>query len=74
VCTLLEAEVHAHTFEILSERRDGLPALPPGGIRERSWTSEYNAAVSWYDELRFGLRIGWEAPGYLRSRTALWHR
>ena len=74
MATASEAEVNAHTFEILSELRDGLSALPPGRIRERSWTSKCNAAVSRYDELKLDLRIGWEAPGYLRNWAALWHR
>ena len=71
MATAAEAEVNAHTFEILGELRDGLSALPAGRIRERSWTSKCNAAISRYDELRLGLRIGWEAPGYLRSWAAL---
>jgi hypothetical protein len=74
MATASEAEVNAHTFEILGELRDGVSALPPGRIRERSWTSKCNMAVSRYDELRLDLRIGWEAPGYLRSWAALWHR
>jgi hypothetical protein len=71
MATAAEAEVNAHTFEILGELRDGLSALPAGRIRERSWTSKCNAAISRYDELRLGLRIGWEAPGYLRSWAAV---
>jgi hypothetical protein len=71
MATAAEAEVNAHTFEILGELRDGLSALPAGRIRERSWTSKCNAAISRYDELRLGLRIGWEAPGYLRSWATL---
>lgn len=74
MATASEAEVNAHTFEILGELRDGLPALPLGRVRERSWTSKCNAALNRYDELRLGLRIGWEAPGYLKSWAALWHR
>jgi hypothetical protein len=74
MATASEAEVNAHTFEILGELRDGLSALPPGRIRERSWTSKCNAAVYRYDELKLDLRIGWETPGYLRSWAALWQR
>ena len=72
MATAAEAEVNAHTFEILGELRDGLSALPAGRTREGSWTSKCKAAISRYDELRLDLRIGWEAPGYLRSWAALW--
>jgi hypothetical protein len=72
LATASEAEANAHTFEILAELRDGLSALPPGRIRERSWTSKCRAAVSRYEELRLGLRVGWQAPGYLRSWAAQW--
>ena len=50
------------------------PAALQRSIRERSWTSKCNAAVCRYDELRLDLRIGWEAPGYLRNWAALWQR
>jgi hypothetical protein len=71
MATASEAEVNGHTFEILGELREGLSALPPGEVREQSWASKCNSAVNRYDELRLGLRIGWDVPGYLRRWAEL---
>jgi hypothetical protein len=69
-----EADANAHTFELLTELRDGLSSLPVGWVRQRSWTSKCKSAVNRYDELRLGARVGWRTPGYLQSWAAQWQR
>jgi hypothetical protein len=57
------SEANAHTFELLAELRDGVASLTAGRARQRSWTSKCNAAMSRYDELRLGARVGVERTG-----------
>jgi hypothetical protein len=70
LATASEAEVNAHTFEILAELREGLSGLTDDCDRQRSWISKCKSAIFRYEQMRAELRVGWRIPGYLRSWAA----